>query len=135
MLGRTPGRPTTSLGRAALAATLSIASLAGIAPAQASDGLWDHLMQSFNLKAAPPGPAPDFIERSRPDAAGLGYLPPAMPHKVSPVPVRTPAQIKAQTSALDVAKQRQLHPGGPAPVQLSGGRKPTKAKPAPAPAD
>lgn len=129
-LGRRPSRT-----RRAVPAIAFLASLAASGPARAGDDLWDRMMQSFNLKAAPAAPAADFVERSRPDAADLGYLPPATPHKVSAVPVKTPAQIQAQKSALDAAKERQLDPGGHPPAQLARESKRAKPKPGPVAAD
>ena len=92
-------------------------------------------LETLNLKSSPAGPAPDFVERTRPDPAGLGFIPPALPHKVSQRPVKSPDDVKAATAALDAAKQRQLAPGGPAPVQLAKGRKAAKPKTAAGVAD
>ena len=117
-------------------AVLALASgLAAAAPARAAGGLWDTVLETMNLKAAPPGPGPDFVERTRPDPAGLGYMPTALPHKVSPLPVKTPAQIEAEKVALDAARKRQLDPGAPKPLGLAGGRKAGKTAPSPDVAD
>ena len=129
MFAPTPSRPPARPGRAALAVAVPLLALSPAGPARASDGLLDDVLRTLNLKAAPPAPAPDFIERSRPDAGSLGYLPTASPHKVSAVPVRTPAQIQAQKDALDAAQRRQLNPGASSPAQLAAGRR-SAAKPA-----
>ncbi len=130
-LHRKPG----SRRRAALAAaTLLIASstVARAGDDTPSAGLFDGVLQTFDLKAKPPEPAPDFVRRTRPDTTGLGYMQAAVPHKVSPLPVKTADQVKAQQAALDAAKERQLNPGAPAPVPLGRHRKPAGAKAAPA---
>lgn len=131
-LHRKPGsRRRAALAAASLLLTgFSTAARAGDdAP---SAGLLDSVLQAFDLKAKPPEPAPDFVRRTRPDATGLGYMQPAVPHKVSPLPVKTADQVKAKQAALDAAKERQLNPGAPAPLDLGKGRKPAGAKPAPA---
>ena len=98
---------------------VAVVLLAGCAvPAHAADGLWDTVLEKLNVKATPAAPGPDFIERSRPDPAGLGYLPTASPHKVSPLAVKTPDQIQAQKDALDLARQRQLDPKAGKPVPI-----------------
>ena len=125
--------PRSRRGAAAALALAAAASLASPAPARAAEGLWDHLLEKLNVKATPSAPAPSFVERTRPDPAGLGYLPPAVPHKVSPLAVKTPDQIQAQKDALDAAQARQLSPDAPPPAQLAKGRK--VGKPAPAAAD
>ena len=123
--------PGWSSGRrraAVLAAACSLV-LACASPTRAADGLWDSLLETMNVKPAPAAPGPDFVERSRPDPSGLGYLPTAQPHKVSPVAVKTPDQIQAEKDALDLAEKRQLDPraAGPAPIA-----KAAPATPAPA---
>ena len=57
-------------------------------------------------------------------------MPTAVPHAVSPVPVKTLAQIQAAKDALDAARVRQLNPR-PAPIDLtkhSAAAKPPEAK-------
>ncbi|RYC32897.1 hypothetical protein D3273_05380 [Lichenibacterium minor] len=133
MLGKEPDRKSSS-GRW-LAALALAAVLAAPPPVRAAEGLWDSVLEKMNIKAAPPGPGPDFVERTRPDAADLGYLPTATPHRVSPLPVKTPGQIEAQKSALDAAQQRQLHPGAPKPLGIGKGKRAAKPVPEPAVAD
>ena len=131
MCGTEPDRKPRS--RRALAATAALGLLAGSTftlPARAGDGLWDAMLETLNIKAAPPPRAPDFIERSRPDPSGLGYIPPAVPHKVSPLPVKSAAQIKAKQDALDAARTRQLDPGAPVPLQIAKAKRPTRPAPA-----
>lgn len=112
-----------------VAASLAVLLAAGTAatPARA-EGLWDSLLETMNVKATPAGPGPDFVERTRPDPAGLSYLPTALPHKVSPVAVKGTAEIQAKKDALDAAKTRQLSPG--APVQIAKTAPPGAVKPA-----
>lgn len=125
-----PSRRRTKGAIPALAAAVILAST----PARADD-LWDRVLETLTVKATPSTPPPAFVERTRPDPSGLGYLPPAVPHKVSPLAVKTPDQIQASKDALDAAQERQLKPGGPAPVKLAKGRRGGKGKPAPAVAD
>jgi len=54
---------------------------------------------------------------------------PALPHKVSPLAVKSPAQIQAAKNALDAAKNRQLNPAPKPPLDLSKSSKATRAKP------
>lgn len=129
-IDRKPGSPRFA---ALLAASLlligsPVAVRAG--DGAASAGLLDSVLQTFDLEAKPAEPAPDFVRRTRPDAAGLGYLQPAVPHKVSPLPVKTADQVRAKQAALDAAKDRQLDPAAPAPVDLGKALKPGAAKPA-----
>ena len=133
MLGKEPDRKPSSGRRIAVLALA--AGLAAGAPARAADGLWDTVLEKMNVKAAPPGPGPDFVERTRPDPASLSYLPTATPHKVSPLPVKSADQIQAEKDALDAAKQRQLDPGAPKPLGLAKARKAVRAKSADAVAD
>ena len=126
MCGKDRDRNLSSLGAmAVLLALAGSAAVAPIAPARA-DGLWDEALHTLNLKATPAEPPPAFVERTRPDPADLGYIPTALPHKVSPRPVKSPAEIQAATAALDAAKARQLNPTV-APVELPKGHKPAKA--------
>lgn len=145
MCGKDPDRNPSSRRRLAPAATvpallatalpvLLAALLAAPAPARADENLWDKALQTLNLKATPAEAAPGFVERTRPDPADLGYIPTALPHKVSPRPVKSAAEIQAATAALDAARQRQLNPA-PAPVQLPKGHRPAKAAPSAAVAD
>lgn len=136
MCGKEPDRnPSSRLARRLAPALAAVAVAVSAPPARAGDGLWDQTLETLNLKSSPAGPAPDFVERTRPDPAGLGFIPPALPHKVSQRPVKSPDDVKAATAALDAAKQRQLAPGGPAPVQLAKGRKAAKPKTAAGVAD
>ena len=126
MLGKEPDRKPSS---GACIVVLALASwLAAWAPARA-EGLWDTVLEKMDLKAAPAAPGPDFIERTRPDPGDLGYLPTALPHKVSPRPVKTAAEIQAQKDALDAAKLHQLNPVPPKPLGLSKGKKAAVPKP------
>lgn len=130
MCGKDPDRNPRSRCLPALAAAAALpVLLAAVAPARADETLWDKTLQTLNLKATPAEQAPDFVEHTRPDPGNLGYIPTALPHKVSPRPVKSAAEIQAATAALDAARQRQLNPAA-APVQLPKGHKP--AKPAPA---
>lgn len=126
MLAATPAR----LRDAALA--VAAAFLAAHAGAARASDVWDGVLRTLNVKPAPAAPAPDFVERNRPDPDGLGYMPTTSPHKVSPVPVRTLAQIQAQKDALDAAQRRQNNPGASPPAQLATGHGPDGAKLAPA---
>ena len=90
-------------------------------------------LEQLDIKAKPAGPAPAFVTRTRPGPARLHYMPEAVPHAVSPVPVKTPAQIQAAKDALDAAQVRQLNPVPP-PVDLTAhaaSPKPAPSKPAP----
>lgn len=133
MLGKEPDRKSSS-GRWVAPLALA-AALAALSPVRAADGLWDSVLEKMNIKAAPPGPGPDFVERTRPDPADLGYLPTATPHRVSPLPVKTPGQIEAEKAALDAAQQRQLHPGTPKPLGIAKGKRAAKPGSDPAVAD
>ena len=126
MCGKGPDRKVRAARRVAAAALAT--GLVASPPARAADGLWDTLLEKMNVKAAPPAPGPDFIERTRPDPAGLAYMPTALPHKVSPLPVKTVDQIQAEKAALDAAKTRQLNPGAPKPLVLGKGKKAGKDK-------
>ena len=87
-------------------------------------------MQRLDVKAKPSEPPPEFVTRTRPNPSRLHYMPTAVPHAVSAVPVKTPAQIQAAEEALDAAQARQLNPK-PAPVDLtkhSTASKPPKTK-------
>ena len=138
MLGKEPHRKPSSGRRIAALALASC--LAVVVPARAADGLLDSVLEKMNIKAAPAAPGPEFIERTRPDPADLGYLPTALPHKVSPLPVKSADEIQAQKDALDAAKKRQLDPGSPKPIGAAAGtpkpvglaanKKPAKPKPA-----
>ncbi len=117
------------------------------APVRAEDGMWNSVLEKLNLKATPADPPPDFVEKTRPDSGGLTYMPPAVPHRVSPLAVKTPDQIQAKKDALDAAQARQSAPNAPAPLQAAKvpgaartaqapkAKRPDKAKPAPAVAD
>ena len=122
MCAKEPDRKPSS--RRVAAAAVAFGCLAAVVPARA-DGLWDAMLEKMNVKAAPAGPGPDFVERTRPDPADLGYLPTATPHKVSPLAVKTPAQIQAEKDALDAAKVRQLNPTAPKPLQVAKTVSPT----------
>ncbi len=126
------GKASSRRRRGVVLALATTAVLARSPAVRAADGVWDHVLETLTVKATPSAPPPAFVERTRPDPSGLGYLPPAVPHKVSPLAVKTPDQIQAQKDALDAAKDRQLDP---APVQLAKGRRGGKGKPAPAVAD
>jgi hypothetical protein len=100
-----------------------------------SPGLWDSLLRKLNVKAAPAEPAPEFVRRTRPDPSRLDYMQPAVPHKVSPLKVKSLAEIQAAKNALDAAKIRQLNPTPKPPLELSTSSRPAaKTKPA-APVD
>ncbi len=116
MCAKEPDRKSSSRRRTAVLVVAGC--LAAAAPARA-EGLWDSVLETMNVKAAPAAPGPDFVERTRPDPAGLSYLPTATPHKVSPLAVKTAAQIQAEKDALDAAKVRQLSPGAPQPLQVA----------------
>lgn len=100
-----------------------------------SRGLWDRMMETLNLKAEPAQPAPDFVRKTRPESDRLGYIPTATPHKVSPVAVKTAAEIEAEKDALDAAKARQLNPAGQSPVRDAKPKTSAKGRPVPAVAD
>lgn len=102
-------------------------AFAAPAPARAAEGLWDSLLETLDVKAPPAAPAPRFVERSRPDPDSTRYMPTAAPHRVSPVAVKSPAEVEAAKAALDAAADAQLHP--PAPKALASG-KARHAKPA-----
>ena len=106
---------------------LLLVPLAMPTPACAAEGLWDTMLETLNVKPAPAGPAPGFVERSRPDPDSTRYMPTALPHKVSPLAVKTPDEVQAAKEALDAAKAAQLRP--PAPKTLSSAK---VRKPAPA---
>lgn len=138
MCGTYPGRKPARRRPVALAraAMLLLAVSATMRPAGAADdggdspGLWDSLLRKLDVKAAPAEPPPDFVERTRPDPSKLDYMQPAVPHKVSPLAVKLPAQIQAAKNALDAARDRQLNPAPKPPLNLSKANKATKTKPA-----
>lgn len=105
--------PPFASARAALRLAALVAAPALLASPAAADGLLDTVMEKLNLKAAPSGAAPDFVEHSRPDPDSTGYMPTATAHKVSPLAVKTPDQVEAAKAALDAAKARQLAPAAP----------------------
>ena len=98
-------------------------------------------LEQLDLRAKPADPAPEFVTRTRPGTARLHFMPTAVPHAVSSVPVKTSAQIQAAKDALDAAQARQLNPAlnpvdltraaslKPAPPKLAK-EKVVKAKPA-----
>ena len=67
-------------------------------------------LEQLDLRAKPADPPPEFVTRTRPGPARLHFMPTAVPHAVSPVPVKTAAQIQAAKDALDAARARQLKP-------------------------
>ncbi len=75
-------------------------------------------LEKLDIKAKPSEPPPEFVTRTRPSPARLHYMPTAVPHAVSPVPVKTIAQIQAAKDALDAARVRQLNPTPP-PLDLT----------------
>ncbi len=75
-------------------------------------------LEKLDVKAKPAEPPPEFVTRTRPNPARLHFMPTAVPHAVSPVPVKTPAQIQAAKDALDAAQVRQLKPRPP-PIDLT----------------
>ncbi len=83
-------------------------------------------LEQLDIKAKPADPAPEFVTRTRPRPARLHYMPEAVPHAVSPVPVKTTAQIQAAKDALDAAQARQLNPTPP-PVDLTAHAPPPKS--------
>jgi hypothetical protein len=143
MSGKEPDRNRGSRSLAAVA--VAAALVASSAPARADESLWDKALQTLNLKASPPGAAPAFVEKTRPDPEGLSFIPSATPHKVSPLAVKTPAEIQAKKDALDAAQARQVNPSAPTalqvakasptPSQAAKAKKPVKARVAPAVAD
>ncbi len=128
MIGKEPARNLGSrhLARFALVVALATSTV----PVQAADSLWDSALETLNLKSTPAGSAPAFVEKTRPDPEGLSFLPPAVPHKVSPLAVKTAPEIKAKQDALDAAAARQLNPNAPKPLQVAKAKKPGKAQPA-----
>ena len=84
-------------------------------------------LEKLDIKAKPAEPPPEFVTRTRPSAARLHFMPTAVPHAVSPVPVKTAAQIQAAKDALDAAKVRQLKPAPP-PIDLTKHSAASKAK-------
>ena len=135
MCGKDADRNPSSRRDRRLVPVLACMALLASASARAEDGLWDKALETLNLKSSPADRAPDFVERTRPDPARLGFIPTALPHKVSPAPVKSASDVSAATAALDAAKERQLRPGGPGPIQLGKGRAAAKPKSAPAVAD
>ena len=135
MCGKDIDRNPSSRRARRLIPVLACMALLVPAAARAEDGLWDKTLETLNLKSSSADRAPDFVERTRPDPARLGFIPTALPHKVSPAPVKSAADISAATAALDAAKERQLRPGGPGPIELAKGHKASKPKSAPAVAD
>jgi len=137
MRGRDSGRDLARRYPVALAGAvlLLLAGSSAFRSAQAADdgadspGLWDSFLRRLDVKAAPAEPAPDFVERTRPDPSKLDYMQPALPHKVSPLAVKSPAQIQAAKDALDAAKNLQLDPAPKPPLNLSKSSKAAKAKP------
>ncbi len=89
----------------------------------------DGALEGLDVKAKPSEPAPEFVTRTRPSPARLHFLPTAVPHAVSSVPVKTSAQIQAAKDALDAAQVRQLNPVRPVDLlKRSTGPKPAHAE-------
>lgn len=84
-------------------------------PADSSDGFFASLMEKLNLRTKV-GPAPDFVEKTRPDPSTLHFIPTSEPHPKRAVPVKTVIQVEAAKAALDAARAAQLIPR--APLQL-----------------
>ena len=128
------GRKQALLRAIRLAAgTATVVAWSTAAPVRAADdgdhaGLWDSLLQTLDVKAKPAGPAPGFVEKTRPRPAGLDYMQQALPHKVSPVAVKSPAQIQAAKDALDDARTRQLNRAAPVPADLGKAKKASSSK-------
>ena len=104
------------------AATLPACAFADDAPSPW--GVLNTVLQKLDLKAAPADPAPQFVTKTRPDVSGLDYMQRPVPHKVSAIPTKSPAEVQAMKDALDQARDRQLAP--PPPTQLA---KPQAATP------
>ena len=121
---------------AALSVLTAFALVAGPAAAADDENASPLIPQSVNgalekldVKAKPAEPPPEFVTRTRPSPARLHYMPTAVPHAVSPVPVKTPAQIQAAKDALDAAQVRQLNPTPPIDLtKHSAASKPPKTK-------
>lgn len=134
---RRQGRRAARLAVAVLSMLAWNARLAGPAAAADDENPSPPIPRSVNgalekldIKAKPAEPPPEFVTRTRPSAARLHFMPTAVPHAVSPVPVKTAAQIQAAKDALDAAKVRQLKPVPP-PIDLtkhSAASKPLRAK-------
>ena len=114
-----------------IGAALSLIAWGGlvVGPAMAADDespvpkiprSFNGALEQLDLRAKPADPAPEFVTRTRPGPARLHFMPTAVPHAVSSVPVKTSAQIQAAKDALDAAKTRQLNPTPP-PVDLTHG--------------
>ena len=85
-------------------------------------------LEELDLKAKPAEPAPAFVARTRPGPARLHFMPTVVPHAVSPVHVKTTAEIQAAKNALDAAQAKQLNPTPP-PVDLTAHASSAKAAP------
>ncbi len=126
-------RPTT--GKAVLPL---IAALAMTAPAWAGDGqphgkgFFDSVLETLNLKTKV-GPMPGFVESTRPDPAGLKYIPTGRTHPKRSILVETPIEVEATKQALDAARAAQLNPRPatpkPAVLRPVGGLKHAAPKP------
>lgn len=118
------------LAPVALVALLAGAS-AGPAAAQSAGGesSFAGVMETLGLKSRARA-APEFVERSRPGADALHYMPVGAPRSDAPaVKTMTPAEVAAATEALDQARVKQQRQAGlvPAAVPLKTA---AKAKPA-----
>lgn len=127
-----PDRGSRLSGLAALLACVCGPALAA-EDAGRHAGPLDGTLEVLGLKATPSPPPPSFVRRTRPDPATLDFLKTTPPHKVSPVPVKTLAEIATMKAALDAAQARQLLPAAKRPVELVKPKQP--AVPAPDAAD
>ena len=80
-------------------------------------GFFDRVLETLDVKAKPADPSPDFVTKTRPDPSRLDYIQRPVPHKVSPIPTKSAAEVERLKGALDAARAKQLT-SVPPPVQI-----------------
>ncbi len=79
-----------------------------------SDSLWGRVLDKLNMRTKV-GPMPEFVEKTRPDASQLKFVPTSTPHPKRAIPVKSADEIEAAKQALDAARDAQLAPPAPPP--------------------
>jgi hypothetical protein len=90
-----------------------------------SDGFWGRVFDKLDMRTRV-GPMPDFVEKTRPDASQLKFIPTSTPHPKGAIPVKSADEVEAAKEALDAARDAQLAPPAPAAAKP---KKPRAAKP------
>lgn len=107
---------------------LSSAAVAGDDSNSHSDSLWGRVLDTLDMRTKV-GPMPDFVQKTRPDASQLKFIPTSTPHPKRPVPVKSADEVEAAKQALDAARDAQLAPPTPAAPPAPAPKKRHPAKP------